>query len=273
MALSDQQTALLPPRRQPGPPDPGQPRPGVLFAVLAVVLVALAVTALATAEAISRAESQRTIASMVRAALELPDSQRIDVDIEGFALLQQPFGRFDGAHATVRSFPTGPATSDLTFDMEGLRGGDGDWTLDGLSGALTLTAAQATALFVPAEARGAVRVGFSGDDVVFDVSLPGGMGTQTGSVAMTPRFEKGRVSAGVSSVTVGGKVLSVEEVTALTGGDLAALQVEPLCFAELLPRALHVSDVAVSEQRFRVELDIDLATFDTAAGSEPGSCP
>jgi len=34
-----------------------------------------------------------------------------------------------------------------------------------------------------------------------------------------------------------------------------------------------VRDVGVTDQRFRIDVDVDLPAVETATGSEPGSCP
>lgn len=273
MTLSDQQTELLPPRPQAHAHEPARLRPGVLVAVVAAVLVVLATTAVVTAEAIFRAETQRAFAAELRSALSIPESQRVDVDIPGPVLLQDLIGRFDSVGFTVYSVPTGPANADVTGTVEGLRRAGDGWTADRASGVVTLSAAQATALFVPAEAHGVTRVGFSGDQMTIDASVPGATASQRLSIAVVPRFENERLSAPISSVSVGGTVLTVADLAAQTGADLASIQPAPVCVAELLPRSLRMRDVRVADQHLRLDYDIDLSTVDTEAGRELGSCP
>ncbi|SIS14977.1 LmeA family phospholipid-binding protein [Microbacterium sp. RURRCA19A] len=262
----------------PAPPPVERPesdgaRWGLRAVVLAGLLLVLLVSLGAIAETVLRAETERTVAAGVRSSLALPDSERVQVDIAGSVLLQELGGGVDNATITVYSLPTGPANADLTVFIEGVRPDGDGWTADRAAGAVTLSAAQATALMVPAEYQGVMRVGFSGGDMVMTGSAPGGTTAVSVSVSMTPRFEKERLGATFSSVTIGDKTLSVDEVAAQTGVDLAALQPAPVCVAELLPRFLHVRDVRVADQRLRLEYDADLAASDTAEGREPGSCP
>ena len=174
MTLFDERTEVLPPARMPEVPEQARPGLGVRVAVLVVVLVVLATTAFATAEGLIRSERERAIVAEARTMLALPESQRIEVDIPGSVLLQELAGRFDRVGLTVRSFAVGPANSDFLMTLERLEDADGTWTVDHLSGALTLSAAQATALVVPPEAQGAMRIDFSGGDMVFGMSVPGG---------------------------------------------------------------------------------------------------
>ncbi|MDR6691619.1 hypothetical protein J2X55_002542 [Microbacterium sp. 1154] len=273
MTLFDERTELLPSAQTPEPSEPDRPGLGLRVAILVVVIIALAATAFATAEGLMHAERERAIVGEARTMFALPASQRIEVDIPGSVLLQELLGRFDRVGLTVHSFSTGPTTSDLTMTVEGFHDADGIWTADHLSAVATLSAAQTTALVVPPEAQGAMRVGFSGDDIVFAASVPAGAAPQSVSVAMTPHFDGGRVGIRLTSVTVGGKTLSAEEMRAESGVDLAAMQPAPVCLSEALPRFLRVHDVRVSDQRFRIEFDADLRAAETAAGLLPGTCP
>lgn len=273
MTLFDERTEVLPPVRTPEASEQGRPGLGIRVAVLAVVLVVLATTAFATAEGLVRSERERAIVAEARTMFALPESQRIEVDIPGSVLLQELAGRFDSVGLTVRSFAVGSANSDFMMTLEGLEDTDGTWRADHLSGAVTLSAAQATALLVPPEAQGAMRVDFSGGDMVVGASVPGGAPPQSVSLAMTPHFDEGRFSMGITSVTAGGETMSAAEMGAKTGVDLAALQPAPVCLAEALPRFVRVRDVGVTDQRFRIDVDVDLPAVETATGSEPGSCP
>lgn len=272
MTLFDERTEVLPPTRTPEASEQVRPGLGLRVAVLAVVLVVLAATAFATAEGLMRSERERAIVAEARTMFALPESQRIEVDIPGSVLLQGLVGRLDRVGVTVRSFAVGPANSDFTMMLEGFEDADGTWRADQLSGAVTLSAAQTTALLVPPEAQGAMRVGFSGGDVVVGASVPGGASPQSLSLVMTPHFDTGRFSMGITSVTAGGETMSAAELGAKSGVDLAALQPAPVCISEALPRFVRVRDVRVSDQTFRIDVDVDLPAVETATGGEPGSC-
>jgi hypothetical protein len=270
MTLFDQQTELLPPPPQAGDSAPAPAGRGVLLVVLAGVLLVLLATAAVIAETLSRAEVERTVADTLRSELAIPDSERVQVDIEGSILLQQVLGRFDRGEVTVYSHPLGRSNTDITLTMEGLRQVDGDWTADRLSGAITLSAAQATALFLPAELQGRMRIGFVGTDITVGASVLGGTSPNAVDVALTPHFENGWLSARLSSVTVNGKTLSVDELAAQTGIDPASAVPAPVCLAESVPSSLHLRDVHVVDQRLRLELDLDLT--ESAARRDPGVC-
>lgn len=270
MTLFDQQTELLPPPPQSGDSAPARSGRGLLVVVLAGVLLVLLATAAVIAETISRAEVERSVADAFRSELAIPDSTRVRVDLGGSILLQEILGRLDRGEITVYSYPLGRSNTDITLTMEGLRQGDGDWTADRVSGAITLSAAQATALFLPAEVQGTMRIGFVGDEMTVGASAPGGISPNVVSVALKPHFENGWLSARLSSVTVNGKTLSAEEIAAQTGTDSAMSPPAPVCLAESVPSSLHLRDVRVADQHLRFELDLDLA--ESAAGRDPGVC-
>lgn len=271
MTLFDQQTDVLPSPQPEETTDPPRSGMRLLLVLVVPILLSLVVIGVVTAEVVARAEEQRTIAADFRSALSLADGERVEVDIAGSALVQGIVGRFDSVAVTVYSFPTGPANADLQFRAEGLQRVDNEWAADRVSGEMSFSAAQATALVRPAEARTAMRVGFSGGDMVF-TAPSGGAAPASVSVAVTPRFENGRMSAALSTVTVDDKTLTADEAAAQAGIDLAALQPAPVCLAETMPRYLKVRDVRVSEGRFRLDVDIDLPAAVTPAGHRLGSC-
>lgn len=267
------QTDVLPRPAETEDPEPARPRLGLLIVVLAGLLVILVASLGVIAETVARAEVQRIGVEEVRARLDAPASERIQVDIAGSVLLQELVGRYDRIGVTVYSFPTGRANADLTMTIEGARRVDDAIWADKVSGAVTLTAAQATALLLPADAQGEMRVGFSDGDMVVSGSVLAGTTPVTVSAAVTPHFENGRVSAAFSSLMVGDKTLSLDEVAAQAGIDLSTLQPAPACVAETMPSFLHPRDVRVTDQQLRMEFDVDLAASDTAEGRAPGSCP
>lgn len=275
MTLFDQQTDVLP-QPQPQWTEAAEPAPvrlGLLLSVLGVVLLVLAASSLVIAEILAHGESERAVADEVRTRLALPAGERVEVDIAGSVLLQTMVGRFDDIGVAIYSYPTGPSNADVMFTMQGLQRVDDEWEPQHVSGAMTFSAAQAAALMVPAKAQSAMRVDFSGGDVVVSGSAQAGTTPVTASVAVTPRFENGRFGASISSVTIGGKSLSAEEVAAQTGADLTALQPASVCLAELVPSALHIQDVRVDDDRLRMDFDIDVAAVETAAGRALGTCP
>ncbi|MGC0370030.1 hypothetical protein [Microbacterium sp. SLBN-111] len=273
MTQLDDRTDVLPPAPHAEHPEPARPRGGWRLVVIAGLVVVLLATLGAIAETVSRAEAERTVAEQVRNKLGIADSDRVQVDIAGSVLLQELVGRFESVGVTVYSFPAGRANADLTLIAAASRQIDGTWTEDRVSGALTLSAAQATALFLPTELQGRMRLGFSGGDVVIGTSVPVGTGAHTVSVAATPRFENGRLTSSPASVTIDDKTLSSEEVAALTGVDLSTMQPAPVCLAEVIPRALHLNDVRIADDRLQMIFDVDLPSAETAEGREPGSCP
>ena len=139
------QTDVLPRPAETEDPEPARPRLGLLIVVLAGLLVILVASLGVIAETVARAEVQRIGVEEVRARLDAPASERIQVDIAGSVLLQELVGRYDRIGVTVYSFPTGRANADLTMTIEGARRVDDAIWADKVSGAVTLTAAQATA--------------------------------------------------------------------------------------------------------------------------------
>ena len=272
MTLFDQQTETLPPPPYADESDPVRSGSGLAIALLAGLVLVLLVAGIFIAETLARAEAEQTIEDGVRSALALSDAERVHVEVGGPVLLQNVRGRLDSIRLTVYSFPTGRANADLTVSIEGLHGVGDSWGADRISGAVTVSAAQATALFLPAEAQGRMRVGFSGGDMVISPSAPGA-GTTFVSAAVTPRLENGRLSMGLTSMMIGDKTLTLDEVAAQTGVDPAVLQPASVCLAEGMPRFLQLRDVRITDQQLRFEVDGDPALLDTAAGDEPGSCP
>ncbi|WP_181373419.1 LmeA family phospholipid-binding protein [Microbacterium sp. HMWF026] len=272
MITPDHQTDVLRDLEPSVDVEPPPVRWGAIVAVVAAAAVALVGTVVAVAETVFRAEAERTIAAEFRTGLALPEGERVGVDIAGSALLQEITGRFDRVAVTVYSFPTGRANVDMEVAVEGFHRVGRDWEPDRLSGALTLSGAQASALFLPTEGQGALRVGFSGSDMIVAAPAWSGLTPQGVSVAITPRVQDGRLTTNFSSVTVGDDVLSAADFFAQTGADPALMQPPSVCLAEMFPRFLRTLDVSIRDQRLRVEFDLDVPAFRTNAGQELGSC-
>ncbi len=270
MTLFDERTETLPAPPRVDESEPAGSGSGVAIALLAGLVLVLLAAGIFIAETLARAEAERAIEDGVRSALALSDGERVEVEVGGPVLLQNVRGRLDSVRLTVYSFPTGRANADLTMFVEGLHGVGDSWGADRISGAATVSAAQATALFLPTEAQGRMRVGFSGGDMVISPSAPGGLAM---SAAVTPHVENGRLSVGLTSVTIGDKTLTPDEVAAQTGLDPAALQPASVCLAEEMPRFLQLRDVRITDQQLRFEVDADPALLDAASGDEHGSCP
>lgn len=116
------QTDVLPRPPETEDPEPARPRWGLLIVALAGLLLILVASLGVIAETVARAEVQRIGVEEVRARLDAPASERIEVDIAGSVLLQELVGRYDRIGVTVYSFPTGRANADLTMTIEGLGG-------------------------------------------------------------------------------------------------------------------------------------------------------
>lgn len=271
MTLFDERTVVLP---APAHRAPAGPPPWGRIVLLAALLVALMVTAFVTAEAVARADVQREFAQQQRSAMSFPDSQRIDVDIAGPVLLQKLLGRYERITVVARSIPLGEGSGDMTTTLEKLRPSNGRWKPDRAWGAISLSSAQATALLIPVEVRGAMRVGFRETELTWDAVFMSAEGPLAVTLGMAPSLAEGRLNATISSATVGDVTFSAQELADRIGPvAMSSIPLASVCVEGVLPHTIELRNAEVVGQRIDVNYDIDVATFDTPAGRETGSCP
>jgi hypothetical protein len=245
-----------------------------LIVVLVLTLLAFAAAALLIAEGIARADVERSIEADLRAGLSLAETQHIGVTVEGSALLQGGVNRYGKVDVSMPNLPLSRSSADLTADFTGVtRDDDGVWLAERGTGVLSLGAAQATSFYIPDEARGKLRIGFRGAEMTLDATLTSGGRSLPTSVAMTPTFQNGWLSSTLGSITMGGVILTADELRSKVGDEtLTSLQSAPLCVAEDVPRAATVRDVTVRDQHLRIEVDVDGALLATPEGRQPGAC-
>ncbi|MCG7416605.1 DUF2993 domain-containing protein [Microbacterium sp. ACRRU] len=276
MTLFDESTAVLT-RPAPSPEAADSPPssfPTARVVLLIVILLGLAVAAVLVGEAVGRSEVERSVAAEARAAMSLPESQHIGAVVDGSALLQGVVNHYESIHLTMPNAPFAEGTADLAMTLTGAHLDDGGvWVADRVAVVASLNAGQATSMYIPENARGAMQIGFRGADMALDVSMASGGTNVAASVAVTPAFADGWLSATVSSVTMGGTTLSGDELRVKLGDDaLGALQAPPVCLAEALPRSMTVREVEVRDQHLRIDAWVDVALWNTPAGAEPGAC-
>ncbi|RWR21003.1 hypothetical protein D8Y23_04835 [Microbacterium enclense] len=254
------------------PPTSSFPTARVIL--LIVALLGLTVAAVLIGEAIARADVERSVEAKMRTVMSLPESQHVGVAVEGPVLLQGIVNRYENIHVSLPNAPFVGAAADLTATLMGTHlDNAGQWVPERTTLVASLNAAQATAFYIPEDARGSMQVGFRGADMTIEMTMSS-TGTRVPmSVAVTPSFESGWLSTTLSSVTVGGTTISRDDVRARFGDEgLATTQTLPVCVAEGMPRAMTVREVAVRDQRLRMDVLIDLDLWDTPEGEQPGSC-
>lgn len=276
MTLVDDSTDVLPPIAA---PEPGEEQdesstPIGLIVLLVLTILAFVAAALLIAEAITRADVERSIEDHVRDDLSLPATQHVGVSIEGAVLLQGIVNRYETVRVSIPNAPFARSTADVTATLTGVHGDErDDWDMERISAVYSLGSAQATAFYIPDDARGKMQVGFRGADMTLDASLTSSGRSVPVSVALTPAFQSGWVSVALASITIGGTTVTADDLRARVGdAGLASLQMPPMCLAESLPRAVSVREVSVRDQHLRFGADFDLELLKTPEGRQAGAC-
>ena len=226
--------------------------------VVLAIVGALVTFALIEGDKIVRDIAGGVVRSGVVAALDLPDTQEVDVDLGGGLLVFQAItGKLDSVDVTVPDVAFGEAVGTLALTVT-------DVPLDPGKPVGTLTAD-----VVFDEANVAKYAGYlSGAPltslVLADQAATVGadLGGVPVTVSLTPSVATGAVVFTPAAVTAGGVAATVEELAAGPLAPLAApmLASRPLCVAQYLPAALTVSGAVVSGNTLVI----------TATGSDVG---
>lgn len=237
--------------------------------VLLGVLLLLAVLVVA-AEILARSLLPGIVRDVVIEKLDLPADQQLDVDAAGLLLPQLLAGRLDELRIATDDVALGTldGAADVTLTGVPLHGGD----LGAATGTLTLAPDQFTPLLAAASvpldtvSLAAPDASFSGTVDVLGFSLPV-------TVTVTPTIDDGDLLLTPTSLTLGGIVLTAEELSSRLGGlgiDLAAAH--RVCLAARLPAGIALTDLTVRENDVVVAFRVNGAIASDPALQRIGTC-
>ncbi|MFG6504470.1 DUF2993 domain-containing protein [Microbacterium sp. P05] len=255
------------------PPPPAADTPvRKQVAIIVTIILSVAtilVLALVIADWIARSEVERTIADEFRATSGLPSTQLVQVEVSGPVLLQLLIQRFDEVTISSDNVNIGPVGGDFQMTAHGVSLDPGS-EMDALSGEIRISGAQAAALFPN---PGAVDVVFGSTEMSFVVDLGVGGQNVPFTVAVTPKFDAGRFTTDLSSLTLAGTAITAAEVEGQLGdGAAARMQPTSTCIAEAIPSGLHVTDVFLSENELVMSFEVDPRITVDPALQQPGAC-
>lgn len=245
------------------------------WVIALVVVVALLIAAWFIGDVIARDYAEKYIRSTVIEQFDLPANKEVDVEIgPGSLLAQALFGSIDSVDVAVDDLTLGPVTGDVKVAMTGVPlAGDApvetlrvgvtvpEENLAGLADSLSGASIDSVTLV---DKTVALETEFS----LFGFAVPV-------SVQLAPIVENGDVGFEPSSITVNGAELSVADLKNGPFGGLAdnLLASQTFCVASSLPKALTITDVAVSGKNLLVKLEADGAALGGTEFSTKGTCP
>lgn len=254
---------------------PRKRRRWIGWVIALVVLVILGIAAWFIGDVLARDYAEKYVRSTVIEQFGLPADKEVEVVIgPGSLLAQALFGSIDSVDVAVDDVELGPVSGDVKVAMTGVP----------LSGDAPVTTLRA-AVSIPEEKLAGIADSLSGasidsvtlvDDTValetefsvFGFAVPVG-------VRLTPIVENGDVGFEPAAITVNKAEISVAD---LKNGPFAGLAdnllaSQTFCVASSLPKALTITDVAVSGKRLLVDLEADGASLGGAEFSTKGTCP
>lgn len=252
-------------------------RPGrrwIGWVIALAVVAGLVIFAALQADAIARDAAAGTVRSSVRSALQLPDTQEVNVDFgSGLFFLQALRGTVNEVNLTIPGVAFGEATADLELTGTGVPLESGG-PLDSLTSRISVDEAGLYALGAYLSSAPLTGLAFSGENVLVssDVDVAGTVTPV--QAAFAPSTAGGRVLFTPVSVTAAGTEAPAAEVQA---GPLAPF-VGPLltspswCAAQYLPKSLVVNGAAVSNGRFVVTAAGNGVPLTGTALGEKGVC-
>ncbi|GAA5148954.1 hypothetical protein GCM10025768_11440 [Microbacterium pseudoresistens] len=233
---------------------------------IVVVLAGLVVAG----EFIARAVVADVVRSEAIKALELPEEQKIDVQSDGFVLLQLLSGRLDRLHVSSDEVRVGPLTGAVEAEGTGipLRGGE----LSSAEATVRVTAAQLAAALTTTQLP-LEEISITGSDVTasgtFDV-----LGVDVPiSLTLTPDADDGDLVLTPVSASVVGATLDAAELRRQFGGLVdGLLDPRAVCIADRLPAGVHLRSLQAIDGELVAGFDIDGAIAADPALREKGTC-
>lgn len=243
--------------------------------VVLVALILLTVSAVVVAEAVARAILPERVRATVVTALGLPADQPLDVAVGGLVLPQLIAGHLDELRVSGADVPLPGDAAGVTVDADlhltgvplrdGVDGGPGTARLsfeaDDVQ-ALLAGAQLPAALRDPRIALAEPHAVLSGSVSLLGASIPIELSLAPGAVG-------GDLTLEPAGARVGGTDLSVEQLAAMAGVELAPV---PVCLADRLPAGLTLSEVAVEGDELVADLRIAAGMMTDTSLLEPGTC-
>lgn len=237
-----------------------------------VVLVVLLGGAFLAGEWLARDVTERAVRTQVDEAIGLAPDQQIDVDIDGWLLLQLLSGRLDRVAISSDDVSYGDLSAAVDVELRGLPIRD-EAPIDGGEFTVRLDEQQLRALLAQIDGFPADVVSFQDDDLQF--ALPYSVFGVEGEIGVTlaPGIEAGALTLAPETLFLGGASVSADELRAQLG-PLAdtALRTWTICLADEFPAALTLTDVQVASGTLAATGDVDPNVLVDASLSEPGAC-
>ena len=216
--------------------------------VVLAVVGALVTFALIEGDKIVRDIATGVVRTGVTSALELPEGQKVDVELgDGLLVFQAVTGKIDSVDVHIPGYVFGGATGTLDLTITGVPLDPGK-PVAGVSADVSFDEANMLLLGAYLSSAPLNSVVLADDAITIGADLAGNAVT----VALAPSTANNAVLFTPTAVTAGGVPATVEEVLA---GPLAPaagplLTSQPFCVADYLPQSLDVSSAAVVGDRF-----------------------
>ncbi|MGP3535326.1 LmeA family phospholipid-binding protein [Microbacterium sp. RD1] len=242
------------------------------WVVTLAVVLALLLGAAVGAEALTRGAVEGGVRQLVKAQLDLPADQQVDVHVPGLVLPQLVSGRLGEIEVGAPDVALGPVAGDVTVTLT-----DVPIAANSAAGPGTATVrldqTQLQSLLATVEGFPADAVGVAAPDITLSTELSlFGAGIPVG-VALQPGASGGNLTLSPSSFTVGGAVVDADALRAQFGGLAdSVLREWSVCIAQHLPAALALTDVAVDGAQVVARFDIDGAVVVDPALRATGAC-
>ena len=215
--------------------------------VVLAVVGALVTFALIEGDKIVRDIATGVVRTGVTSALELPEGQKVDVELgDGLLVFQAVTGKIDSVDVHIPGYVFGGATGTLDLTITGVPLDPGK-PVAGVSADVSFDEANMLLLGAYLSSAPLNSVVLADDAITIGADLAGNAVT----VALAPSTANNAVLFTPTAVTAGGVPSTVEEVLAGPLAPLAApmLTSQALCVGQYLPAKLAVSGVVVRDKQ------------------------
>lgn len=244
--------------------------------IIAALTLVLAGGALIAAEAVLRGVVQDRVRGIVADALDLPETQRIDVAVGGIVIPQLIAGRLDDVAIDAPDLAVAGLTGDASVRLHGVPARGDDTSALGGDARIGLDAGDVETLLAAAS-------GSWGELVDVEIALPGPEAVLSGGFSVfgqtvpleldaVPSLDGGDVVVTPEAFRVGGLELTADDL-AQAPVDLSGISAPvTVCRGDALPAGISVASVGIRAEHLAVELRLDDGFVDDPAAPLEGGC-